>query len=285
MLRLKLELAYDGTDFYGWGVQPTLRSVQGELEAALERIIRRPTRVTVAGRTDAGVHASHQVVHLDLPAQIFAQMPGRSDRSPELAMLQRLAAVAPRDLAVHRIEVVSPDFDARFSALSRTYKYRICDDLSFRSPLRRDVAFHKRDLNVEAMQEAVQVLLGERDFLSFCKPREDATTIRTLQEVKWERPASGADAGLVVATVKADAFCHHMVRSIVGASVAVGEGKTDLAWMAALINTPRRDASGSAPMFAPAGLTLEEIEYPDPEQWASRAQQTRGKRVAGGASA
>lgn len=279
-LRVRLDLAYDGTDFKGWGIQPTLRTVQGELEAGLAKIVREDIRVTVAGRTDAGVHASGQVVHVDIPYERWQRMPGRSDRSCEDSIVQRLAAVLPRDIAVRRASVVSEDFDARFSALARTYRYRICDKHARRDPLRRDVAFHKRSLDAEAMNTAARALVGEHDFLSFCKPREDATTIRTLHEITWERPETGKDEGLVVATVTADAFCHHMVRSIVGASVAVGEHRLDAEWMAALITIPRRDEAGSAPMFAPSGLTLERIDYPEEAEWAARARQTRGKRGA-----
>lgn len=277
-VRVRLDLAYDGTSFKGWGIQPALRTVQGELEAGLAKIVREKVRVTVAGRTDAGVHASGQVVHVDILEEQWRRMPGRSGRTSEDSIIQRLAAVLPSDIAVHRAQVVSRDFDARFSALARTYRYRICDDYVRRDPLRRDVAFHKRHLDAEAMDDAARALIGEHDFLSFCKPREDATTIRTLHEIAWERPETGRDAGLVVAVVKADAFCHRMVRSIVGASVAVGEGRLDAEWMAALVTIPRRDEAVSAPMFAPSGLTLERIEYPKESEWAARASQTRGKR-------
>lgn len=283
-MRIRIDLAYDGSGFKGWGIQPALRTVQGEMERALTQILRGEIRVTVAGRTDAGVHASHQVCHIDVPRSCWEVMPGRSDRTPGQAFVQRMAAVLPPDIAVHRATEVSTDFDARFSALSRTYRYRINDQLETRDPLRRDVAQHKRRLDAVAMHDAAQALIGEHDFLSFCKPREDATTIRTLLRVEWERPLAGKDAGLVVATVTADAFCHHMVRSIVGASVAVGDGRADSAWMAALVNTPRRDASGSAPMFAPGGLTLEHIAYPDEPDYAARNAQTRAKRDTGSAN-
>lgn len=279
-VRVRVDLAYDGTDFKGWAVQPGLRTVQGEVERGLAQILRTPIRVTVAGRTDAGVHASAQVLHADVPTGRYARMPGRSDRSPERALLERLAAVLPADIAVRSVSEVGADFDARFSALNRTYRYRINDRLECRDPLRRDVAQHKWLLDAPAMHDAATALLGEHDFLSFCKPREGATTIRTLQGIRWQRCEEGADAGLVVATVTADAFCHHMVRSIVGASVAVGEGKADAAWMAALVASPRRDASGSAPMFAPGGLTLESIAYPAADAWAERARGTRARRPA-----
>ncbi|MCT1558124.1 tRNA pseudouridine(38-40) synthase TruA [Helcobacillus massiliensis] len=284
-MRIRLDLAYDGTDFSGWSIQPALRTVQGEVEKGLFRILRHEVRVHVAGRTDAGVHATGQVLHVDVPEEAWARMPGRSDRTPGRAMCERLAAVLPRDIVVTDARAVSDDFDARFSALARRYRYRIADSIATRSPLRRDVMNHKRPLDAEAMDAAARALIGEHDFLSFCRPREDATTIRTLLSISWERvpltDGAGhplADAGLVVAVVEADAFCHHMVRSIVGASVAVGEGRADAAWMAALVATPRRDAAGSAPMFAPHGLTLESVGYPEDDQLAARAQQTRGKR-------
>ncbi len=280
-MRIRLDLAYDGTDFSGWGIQPSLRTVQGELERGLAQILREQVRVHVAGRTDAGVHAAAQTVHADISEDAWERQPGRSDRTPSQAMLQRLAAVLPRDIAVHAVSVPPDGFDARFSALARRYRYRISDDLTGRDPLRRDVHQHRRRLDAEAMNTAAQTLVGEHDFLSFCRPREDATTIRTLHAITWRRmpddPAL-ADAGLVVADVEADAFCHHMVRSIVGASVAVGESRADADWMAALIATPRRDAAGSAPMFAPHGLTLQGVVYPADEQLAARAEQTRGKR-------
>ncbi len=216
--RLRLDLSYDGTDFHGWATQPGQRTVQGELEAGLARVTRTSVKVTVAGRTDAGVHARGQVCHLDLPQFVLASLPGRSERSPAAALVTRLAGVLPRDIVVHMAREVTSDFDARFGAQWRRYRYRISDSPAVHDPLRRDVLRHRRPLDVAAMARASAGLLGEHDFLSFCRPREGGTTVRELRELRWERPGEGrADEGLVVATVVADAFCHHMVRSLVGA--------------------------------------------------------------------
>lgn len=286
-MRLRLDLAYDGTGFSGWAAQPGLRTVQGELEKGLARICRQEPsalRVVVAGRTDAGVHASGQVVHLDLQDAVWESMPGRSDRAPELAILDRLAGVLPSDIVVREARAVPPEFDARFSALSRTYRYRISDCVASRSPMRRDVVPHRRALDADAMHEAAQALLGEHDFLSFCRPREGATTIRTLRELSWERPGEGrADEGLIVATVVADAFCHHMVRSLVGAMIGVGEGRRGIDWPAGVLTARTRDAAtrdgtGSAPICPPQGLTLDHVAYPPDEELAARAAIARARR-------
>ncbi|WP_114853790.1 tRNA pseudouridine(38-40) synthase TruA [Brachybacterium sp. YJGR34] len=282
--RLRLDLAYDGTDFHGWAAQPGQRTVQGELEQALERITQQRVRVTVAGRTDTGVHARGQVCHLDLTDRALATLPGRSDRSPAQALVTRLAGVLPRDIVVHVASEVPPDFDARFGALRRRYRYRISDSPAVHDPLRRDVLRHRRPLDVAAMQRASLALLGEHDFLSFCRPRDGATTIRTLEELRWARPAPGsADEGLVVATVVADAFCHHMVRSLVGAMIGVGEGRRDERWPARVLAARTREAAtrdgvGAAPMCPPQGLTLEHVAFPPAEELAARAALARARR-------
>lgn len=284
LTRLRLDLSYDGTDFHGWATQPGQRTVQGELEQALSQIARVPARVTVAGRTDAGVHARGQVCHLELPDDVLATLPGRSARSPAEALVTRLAGVLPGDIVVHVARVVPSAFDARFGALWRRYRYRISDGPAAHDPLRRDVLRHRRPLDVEAMAQASAPLLGEHDFLSFCRPREGATTIRELRELTWERPQDGtADAGLIVATVVADAFCHHMVRSLVGALIGVGEGRRDLAWPAQVLAartrvSPTRDGAGSAPLCPPQGLTLDHVAYPPDEELAAWAARTRALR-------
>ncbi|WP_394215342.1 tRNA pseudouridine(38-40) synthase TruA [Brachybacterium vulturis] len=282
--RLRLDLSYDGTDFHGWAAQPGQRTVQGELEKALGRIARVPARVTVAGRTDTGVHARGQVCHLDLPDTVLATLPGRSDRSPAEALVTRLAGVLPGDVVVHVAREVTEDFDARFGALWRRYRYRISDGPAAHDPLRRDVLRHRRPLNVAAMSRASAALVGEHDFLSFCKPRAGATTIRELRELRWERPGEGrADEGLIVATVVADAFCHHMVRSLVGALIGVGEGRRDEDWPAQVLAartrvSPTRDGAGSAPLCPPQGLTLDHVAYPPDEELAAWAARTRTLR-------
>ena len=278
-VRLRLDLAYDGADFAGWARQPGLRTVENVLVEALARVLRAPTvQVTVAGRTDAGVHARGQVAHVDVDAQTWSMIPGRSTRSPEEALVVRLTGVLPPDVVVHRVSVAPPGFDARFSALRRLYAYRVCDDATLRDPLRRaSVLWHRRALDVDAMDAACRMLLGRHDFAAFCKSREGATTIRTLEALTWARPSHGADEGLVVARVQADAFCHSMVRALVGASLAVGEGRRPVEWPAALLVGRKRDP-GSA--VAPAhGLTLEEVTYPPDDQLGLRAEQTRAIRT------
>ncbi len=288
--RLRLDLSYDGSAFHGWAAQPGLRTVEGELTAALERICRLPVPVTVAGRTDTGVHARGQVVHLDLPPEVLERLPGRSDRSAADSLVTRLSGVLPEDVVVHRALEVPPEFDARFGALWRRYRYRISDGPLAHDPLRRDVLRHRRPLDVEALNRASAALLGEHDFLSFCRPRKGASTVRTLRELSWERPGSGrADEGLVVATVVADAFCHHMVRSLVGALVQVGEGRRGQDWPAQVLAARTREAAvrggvGAAPMVPPQGLTLEHVEFPPPEELAGQAQRARVVRSLGSES-
>ncbi|QAY70113.1 tRNA pseudouridine(38-40) synthase TruA [Xylanimonas protaetiae] len=283
-VRVRLDLAYDGTLFAGWARQPTLRTVQGALEEGLERLLRTTAlglpapRLTVAGRTDAGVHARGQVAHVDIPVARWDALPGRSDRGPGESLVARLAGVLPPDVVVHRATLAPAGFDARFSALYRRYAFRIADDAALRDPLRRThVLWHRRPLDVVAMHDAVQALRGVRDFAAYCKPRPGATTIRELKELDWERPAGGPDAGLVVARVVADAFCHNMVRSLVGASIAVGEGRKDVAWPSEVLASRRRELNAAV---VPAhGLTLEEVVYPPDDELAARADRIRAMRM------
>ena len=288
-MRVRLDLAYDGSAFAGWAAQPGLRTVEGVLGAALTTVLRLPVpaRLTVAGRTDAGVHARGQVAHVDVPAEAWAAVPGRSDRTPAQALVVRLAGVlgrggSPRgasDVVVHRVAEAPAGFDARFAAVWRRYAYRIADDVRRRDPLRRhDVVWHGRALDVAAMDAAAQRLLGEHDFAAYCKPREGATTIRTLLDLRWRRVPDGEpDAGLVVAAVRADAFCHSMVRALVGACLAVGEGRRPVEWPAQVLAAGARDP---AVTVAPAhGLTLEEVAYPADHELAARAVQARARRV------
>ncbi|WP_066582362.1 tRNA pseudouridine(38-40) synthase TruA [Cellulomonas timonensis] len=280
LVRLRLDLAYDGTDFAGWARQPGLRTVEAALLEGLARVLRQPTvQITVAGRTDAGVHAQGQVAHVDVDAEAWASTPGRSSRTAEESLVIRLTGVLPPDVVVHRVSVAPPGFDARFSALRRLYAYRVCDDAALRDPLRRaSVLWHRRPLDVDAMDAACRMLLGRHDFAAFCKPREGATTIRTLEALSWTRPSQGADEGLVVARVQADAFCHSMVRALVGAALAVGEGRRPVTWPAELLAGRRRDP-GSA-VAAAHGLTLEEVTYPPDAEVGLRAEQTRAIRSA-----
>ena len=294
VLRLRLDLAYDGSGFNGWAAQPGLRTVEGVLSAALQTVLREPVRLTVAGRTDSGVHAAAQVAHLDVSEDAWSALPGRSGRSPEAALLTRLTGVlaheardglprAPRgasDIVVTGVRVVPGAFDARFSALDRRYTYRIADAESPRDPLRRGhVLWMAERLDVDAMAASAAPLLGEHDFLSYCKPRDGATTIRTLRRLAWRRVAAGApggDAGLVVLEVVADAFCHSMVRSLVGAGLAVGRGRRPAAWPGELLAARTRD--DAAPVAPAHGLTLEDVVYPADDQLAAQAERARVMR-------
>ncbi|MDE0572464.1 tRNA pseudouridine(38-40) synthase TruA [Demequina sp. B12] len=284
VVRARLVFSYDGTDFAGWAAQPALRTVQGELEAGLSRIVRDPAtgepaplRLTVAGRTDAGVHARGQVAHVDVPAAAWAKMPGRSDRTPEVGLRDRLDGVTPADITVHDVTVAPEGFDARFSATERRYAYRVCDDRALRDPLaRRHVWWVDDSLDIDSLNAASATLTGLRDFAAFCKAREGATSIRELKEFSWARLSSGPDTGLVVATVRADAFCHSMVRSLVGAVMPVGQGRRDLTWLAEVAESAARS---QAVAVAPAhGLTLEQVSYPADADLGSRASRTRARR-------
>jgi tRNA pseudouridine38-40 synthase len=284
-VRVRIDLAYDGTGFAGWARQPGLRTVQGVVEDALAVVLRSAhrgeplPRVTVAGRTDAGVHARGQVLHVDVPAGAWAQVPGRADRAPEESLLLRLGGLLPADVVATRVAVAPAGFDARFSAVARRYVYRVCDDHALRDPLRRHhVLWTRRPLAVDPMREGAARVLGRHDFAAYCKPRPGATTIRTLDELTWERAVDGPDAGLVVATVRADAFCHSMVRALVGASLAVGEGRRGVDWPAELLVGGRRDPSGV--VVAAHGLTLEEVVYPPDAELAERQLRTRATRSA-----
>jgi tRNA pseudouridine38-40 synthase len=274
---VRLDLEYDGTDFSGWAEQPGRRTVAGVLREALATVLRTPARdlgLVVAGRTDAGVHATGQVCHLDVPAGAHAALPGRSDLSPEAALLRRLRAVLPPDLRVRSVQPAPAGFDARFSALCRRYAYRLCDDPAGVPPLlRRQVAATSRTLDVPAMTRASRALVGLHDFAPFCRRREGATTIRTLLEYSWARDADG----LVVARVVADAFCHSMVRALVGGAIAVGEGRRPVGWLADVLSSGVRDPRV---VVAPAhGLVLEEVVYPPDTVLAERAATARAVRT------
>jgi tRNA pseudouridine38-40 synthase len=274
-VRLRLDLAYDGTDFHGWATQPGLRTVQGLLEEALATVLRVDRLpVTCAGRTDTGVHARGQVVHLDVEPDDLVAVAVRSPSTPSEALLRRLNGVLPPDVRVRSVAEVPDAFDARFSALWRRYAFRIADDPSLVDPLtRRTVLAWPRGLDLGAMNEAAAGLIGEHDFAAFCKKREGATTVRALLDLVWVRDA----AGVAVATVRADAFCHHMVRALVGCLVAVGEGRRTAGWAAQVLGGGVRDAGVTV---VPAhGLTLEEVGYPDADGLAAQAEATRRVRV------
>lgn len=283
LVRVRLDVAYDGAGFSGWAAQPGLRTVEGELSSALARVLRleQPARLTVAGRTDAGVHARAQVAHLDLPIPAWEAVVGHSAAEPGEVVVRRLAAVLGADVVVTGAHVAADGFDARFSAVWRRYAYRVADTHAARDPLRRGhVLWLKagRRLDVSAMDDAVSALVGEHDFLPFCRPRGGATTIRTLQVLRWERD----DDGLAVANVQADAFCHHMVRALVGVSLAVGDGSRPATWPTELLAAGRRDSA--VPVAAAHGLTLEEVAYPPADRLAERARTARAVRIPRGSS-
>lgn len=265
--RLRLDISYDGTDFSGWAEQPGRRTVQGELQHALGRVLRlEEPRLTVAGRTDAGVHGRGQVAHVDVPAELWD---AEGDR-----LLRRLAGVLPPDVRVNAVGPAPTGFDARFSPLFRRYVYRVSDAPGGVDPLRRrDVLWHRRPIDAARMNEAAALLRGEHDFAAYCRKREGASTIRELQRVEWVREAEHVYAG----TVQADAFCHNMVRALVGALLAVGDGRRDVEWPARVLAAAVRDSA--VHVVPPHGLTLEEVRYPPAEELAARAAATRRLRT------
>ena len=264
-MRIRIDLAYDGTDFSGWAKQPGQRTVQGDLEDALATVLRLPSvSVTCAGRTDTGVHARAQVVHLDVEGEVLTESAGRIRHRPVDALQRRLNGILRPDARVRRVSQTTEDFDARFSALWRRYAYRI-DDAGLADPLTRNhVLAWPQPLDLDRMNEAAAPLLGRHDFVAFCKRRDGATTVRTLLDLRWERLD-----GLAVAQVRAEAFCHNMVRSLVGCLVAVGEGRREPSWAGEVLRTSAR--AGSVRVAAAHGLTLEEVGYPDDEDLAARA--------------
>lgn len=286
-MRIRLDVAYDGAGFHGWAAQPGLRTVQGELESAMSTIFRADVALTVAGRTDAGVHAAHQVAHADVPRAAWNALPGRSEHAPNESLVRRMNAILARrareayatdlptgysDVVVRFATEVPGDFDARFSALWRSYTYRIADGASAWDPRRRDVLWLSERLDVDAMNRAAQPLLGEHDFLSFCKPREGTSTVRTLLELGFIR-AEGA----VIGHAKADAFCHSQVRTLMGTLIEVGRGARGEDWPAIRLAEAHRD--GQVIVAPPHPLTLEEVGYPAPAEFgaqASRARRYRG---------
>lgn len=260
-MRIKLTLSYDGRGFAGWARQPSLRTVQGELERVLGHLLGYPTEVTCAGRTDAGVHARGQVAHYDLPSGVQSPSVGRLNRA------------LPDDIRVRASEGVSDDFDARFAALWRRYSYRICDQERGVDPLlRHRVLPWTRPLDGQAMQQAAQALLGEHDFAAFCRARPQATTVRRLLRLDCERLPEGD----LVLHVVADAFCHSMVRSLVGVLLPVGDGRRPSEWPAVVLARGERDSAVA--VMPPFPLILEQVAYPPPEDLGARQQVTRQVR-------
>ncbi|HEY5786377.1 MAG TPA: tRNA pseudouridine(38-40) synthase TruA [Microlunatus sp.] len=266
-VRWRLDVRYDGTEFSGWATQRDRRTVQGDLELWLARVLSLPDppRLVCAGRTDAGVHARGQVAHVDLPPSAV---------SDPAALLRRLRRALPADVAVTAVRRAPAGFDARFAASWRRYCYRISDAVTVPDPLRRrDTTSISRPLDVELLNDAAQMLLGLRDFGAFCKRRDGATTVRTLLELAGVR---GSDARIEI-TVRADAFCHSMVRCLVGALVEVGTGRRTVTWLTTLTAAAVR--TSELPVLPAHGLTLEEVGYPPDNQLAERAAASRTLRT------
>jgi len=261
-VRLRLDIAYDGTEFSGWARQPERRTVEQTIADALATVLRlgEPPALTVAGRTDAGVHATGQVAHVDLTPPV--ELDG---------LARRLAGVLPADVVIRRVAVAPTGFDARFSALARHYHYRIGDGSP--DPLRRrDTLAWTRPLDAATMDRAAQGLVGEHDFAAYCRPREGATTIRTLRRLSVDR-----DDEVVVIGAEADAFCHNQVRAMVGALLAVGEGRRPPDWPRQVLDAGVRDSAVT--VAPPHGLTLVRVDYPADAQLAERASIARARRA------
>lgn len=260
-MRVRIDLAYDGSGFKGWARQPGLRTVEGELETAVATVLRlnETPKLTCAGRTDAGVHARGQVVHVDLDAQ------------PD-ALERRLRRIVPADIRILSVTEAPEHFDARFAAIERRYVYRIMDHAAGPDPLMRHlVVGHRQPLDVDLMNAAAEHLIGEHDFAAFCKQREGATTIRTLLELRTVR-----DGEIIATTVRADAFCHSMVRSLMGCLVAVGERRHRPAFAAEILAAGQRDPR--VKVMPAHGLVLEEVRYPPDDALADRVAHARRRR-------
>ncbi len=260
--RLRIELAYDGTNFSGWAMQPDRRTVQACIEEALSKIARINVETIVAGRTDAGVHATGQVIHVDVPETM-----GLDDLG------YKLNRILDEDVRINKIEIAPPAFHARFSALRRYYEYRILDENKVIQPLARlNTASWYRPLDVDVMNHASALLLGTHDYAAFCKFREGGTTIRTLETYQWRRDREG----YLVADVVADAFCYSMVRNLVGAIVCVADGRKDPEWISTLLENKERVSDSL--VFPARGLTLYKVDYPDAAELLERAKKTVARR-------
>jgi tRNA pseudouridine38-40 synthase len=261
-IRIRGEVAYDGKDFSGWGMQPDQRTVQGCIEDAFTQIIRGPrTIVQCAGRTDAGVHATGQVMHLDVPLEW-------SERLADLAY--KVNAILDEDVVIKALIHTDQNFDARFAALSRSYTYFIKEGL--RDPLSRERVYqHRSHLDVDAMNEASQVLLGLHDFSAFCRKTDFGSSIRNLQKFTWTRQDD-----LIRVDITSDAFCYSMVRALVGALISIGEGKRTKEWLAQYLESAVKDPG----VFMAPGhpLTLVAVEYPHESEYADRIAKTLKNR-------
>ena len=260
--RLRLDISYDGTNFSGWGIQPDRRTVQQSVEDAISTVAQAKAETIVAGRTDAGVHATGQVIHVDLPESL------------ELTDLAyKLNRILDQDIRINQITIAPPAFHARFSALRRYYEYRILDENKVIPPLARfNTESWYRPLDVDVMNQASALLLGTHDYAAFCKFREGATTIRTLETYSWRRD----NQGVLIADVVADAFCYSMVRNLVGAIVCVADGRKDASWISTLLENKERVSDSL--VFPARGLSLYKVDYPDDAELLERAAKTIARR-------
>ena len=260
--RLRLDISYDGTNFSGWAVQPDRRTVQQVIEDAISTVAQAKAETIVAGRTDAGVHATGQVIHVDLPESL------------ELADLAyKLNRILDEDIRINQITIAPPAFHARFSALRRYYEYRILDENKVIPPLVRfNTESWYRPLDLDLMNEASALLLGTHDYAAFCKFREGATTIRTLETYSWRRDSDG----FLIGDVVADAFCYSMVRNLVGAIVCVADGRKDASWISTLLEN--RERVSDSMVFPGRGLTLYKVDYPSGAELLDRAAKTIARR-------
>ncbi len=278
-VRLRVDFGYDGTDFNGWAKQPGLRTVEGSILDALKLVFDHDENsfgLVVAGRTDAGVHARNSVLHLDLtPAQIKRLGRYSSPSMFEGAIRDRLNNILDDDIRVCSVTVAPEGFDARFAAIHRRYRYRIADAVSVKDPVEaRHTLWTRKPLDLLEMQAAALELYGLNDFAAFCKPRPFATTIRNLRQVTVRRRTD--ENQVIEVELLADAFCHNMVRSIVGALIAVGEGRADRQVIASKLASGSRE--GSFKVVSPRGLTLMEIGYPEPALMAQQVENAKALR-------
>lgn len=270
-LRLRLDIAYDGTNFSGWSKQPERRTVQSEVESALQKLTRVPVETIVAGRTDAGVHATGQVVHVDIPDLEIGPYSKKNDWNIE-ELPYRLNRILDEDVRIMSASIAPVGFHARFSALRRYYQYKIVDNNRPILPMRRfDVAPWYRPLDVDVMNRASALLVGENDFAAFCKFRQGGTTIRTLEKFSWVRSDEGLKAEIV-----ADAFCYSMVRNLVGAVVCVADGRFAAEWIREVLDNRKRVSDSL--VFPSRGLTLVHVDYPPEDQLLARIEETLRRR-------
>ena len=244
-LRLRIDLAYDGTHYSGWAKQPDQRTIQEEIEKAISTATQSPIESIVAGRTDAGVHATGQVIHVDVPEATEVD-----------GLAFKLNCMLDEDIRILKVRAMTSEFHARFTATQRSYSYTILDGNRVLPPLHRlDVAPWYRTLDIDLLNSASALLLGTHDFAAFCKFREGATTVRNLVRFHWIRN----DEGYLIADIAADAFCYSMVRNLVGAVVCVAEGRNNLDWIAGML--AKKERVPDSLVFEARGLSLRHVEY------------------------